>query len=65
MTECEIMSRVNKIEAVAGDDERAHSMEDSLYEDVLRYMATLNHECSRLAVAALKTKEIDFERWCA
>jgi len=65
MTLDEVIDRVNQISRLAGDPEAAHSKEDDLYEDVLKHVAWANHECSALAAAALKTKDIDFERWCA
>lgn len=57
---------VYEISQIAGDDEAAHSEEDRLYEEVLRWVAGFAPEpfCD-LAREALKTKQIAFERWCA
>lgn len=66
MTPDWIEGRVRDIEAMAGDDEAAHSEEDRLWESVL--MAIANGETADPAAcarAALKTKNIDFQRWCA
>lgn len=66
MDTSEIKKRVKEIKGVAWDDERAHSWEDKLWEDVLRAIA--NEDVDNpytLAKEALKTKKIDFSRWCA
>lgn len=44
------------------DDERAHGLEDTLYQRVLEHHAANGCELSK---AALKTKTLDFARWCA
>ncbi len=66
MTPDQVRSRVRAIEAVAGDDERAHIMEDELWEDVLTEIAEGKSAddvgCAR---EALKTKRLDFARYCA
>lgn len=62
----EVIERVNSIARIAWDDESAHSKEDALYEDVLREIAKgAIWNAPDLATAALKTKDIAFERWCA
>lgn len=66
MTPHWVEGRVRDIEAIAGDDEAAHSEEDSLWEAVL--LAIANGETADPAAcarAALETKKIKFERWCA
>ena len=50
--------RWTDIEAMAGDDEAAHSAEDALRRDALETIAAL-------AEIALDTSHIDFARWCA
>lgn len=48
------------------DAEVAHDMEDRLYEDVIR--AIRDGTCidpRACCEEALKTKDIDFSRWCA
>jgi len=59
-------ARVDEIRGVQDDDEVAHSLEDVLYKDVLSYIAVMGGgEISDLAMECLKTKEIEFSRWCA
>lgn len=49
-----------------GDSERAHSIEDSLYEMVLREISIGGKKnASRLASAALESKKIEFTRHCS
>jgi hypothetical protein len=57
---------VETIAKVCDDDEVAHNLEDALYEAVLREFAS-GHDGAvpDLAREALKTKDIDFARWCA
>jgi hypothetical protein len=64
----EVQKRVELIRSVAGDDERAHSYEDSLHYDVLSAIATgeiKGKEARRCASLASTTEGIDFKRWCA
>jgi hypothetical protein len=63
----DVERQVARIEHARGDDEVAHCLEDELHQDVLRAIAIGDHEDepSALAEAALKTKAIDFSRWCA
>jgi len=61
----DIMERVVDIKRIAGDDERAHSEEDKLHQDVLRAIADGAPNSSLLARAALETCDLDFARWCA
>ena len=65
MTVDEVKRRIEAIAAESHDDERAHSDEDLLYEDVLQAIARGAPDPAQLAVAVLKTKELGFERWCA
>lgn len=66
MTLDDVRKRVAEIDAMSGDDEAAHAAEDQLHEDVLRYIARANGAAiGRLAAEALKTRDIDFMRWCA
>ena len=62
----EIRKRIGEIAEQMDDDERAHGLEDDLYEFVLKTIAQGNTDDSRgLCMEALKTKKMDFERWCA
>lgn len=61
----EVAAEVERIRAMAGDDERAHSAEDDLWEKVLIAVAEGHPDAAQLALVALRTKEIDFARWCA
>lgn len=67
MTVKEIEQTVEEIRSIAGDDEAAHSAEDALWEKVLEAIATGQHNftADSLAAAALKTRAINFARWCA
>ncbi len=47
------------------DDEAAHSEEDKLREQVLEAIVEGSPDPVALAKVALKTREIDFARWCA
>lgn len=54
--------------AMAEDDERAHSLEDKLHKEVLLQIATgaiAGTTAAEVAAEALKTKQIDFTRYCA
>ena len=65
LTVDDVRRRVEEIRAIAGDDEAAHSDEDSLHELVLRAIADGAPNAAELAAEALKTGEIKFARWCA
>ena len=68
MTTEEINERLQKIEAMKDDDEMAHSEEDYLHQSFIAYVAELKEHLPELAAKAelvLKTREIDFARWCA
>lgn len=66
MTVDEVNAEVERIRAMAGDDESAHSAEDALWEAVLRAIASgYGDKPALLASAALKTADIEFARWCA
>lgn len=54
-----ILEIIKYIGEVDSDDEVAHSMEDKFREACLK---AIDHP---LAIAALKTSEFDFSRWCA
>jgi hypothetical protein len=61
-----VRERVEAIREAAEDDEFAHGLEDSLYEDILRAIA--DGRCLdpvACATEALKTRDINFARWCA
>lgn len=65
MTPDEVIKRVAEIAACCDDPEGAHGMEDDLYEDILRGIVAGDADVASIAKEALKTKEIDFPRWCA
>lgn len=67
MNQHQVRQRVAEIAASVSDDESAHSAEDALYADVLRHIArdSTDHVAAGLAGEALKTKDLDFMRWCA
>lgn len=69
----EVKKRVKKIKKLAKTDaEAAHSEEDKLYLDVLKYIAGFYNEGSthietllELAHEAIKSQDIEFTRHCA
>ncbi len=61
-----IRARIAEIAKIAPfDDEAAHSMEDDLFQDVLRAIAGGNANPAELANLALTSCNIHFNRWCA
>lgn len=68
MTTADIATRVQRItqEAHRGDFEAAHSLEDTLRDDVLHWLGAHAPEPYRsLAALAATTSTLDFPRWCA
>lgn len=61
----QVRNRVAHIDNIRRDDEAAHAEEDSLHSDVLHAIADGAPNAAALAEEALKTKNIDFSRWCA
>jgi hypothetical protein len=62
----DVYKEVEKIKRLAGDPESAHDHEDGLHQAVLQLIA--DGKCQNpplFAAAALRTKNIDFQRWCA
>lgn len=68
MTLEEVEKRIAEIRGSAMDDERAHSLEDQLRVDFLRWLAehprpvVITHQ---LAQPVLSTERIDFARHCS
>lgn len=68
MTLEEIKARLTQIEfhgVEYGDDERAHGMEDELYSDFIRFISEGSSHESELAKEILRSKSLNFARWCA
>lgn len=68
MTTEEIKKRIDNINALASDSdsESAHIEEDSLREDFIKYIATLdNPSLAAKAKLVLSTEDIHFSRWYA
>jgi hypothetical protein len=65
MTIDDVKLQVQHIQEAKHDDESAHGMEDSLWEDVLKSIAHGAKNARELATEALKTKNIKFSRWYA
>lgn len=66
MTIEDIKDRIKGIKKFSLDSERAHSMEDGLYIDVLEFIAS--SECNdpeHFAREALKARKLKFDRWYA
>ena len=64
MNRQKILQEVKRIGALA-DDEAQHSAEDELWAAVLEAIAAGEPNPDRLAAAALRTRLLNFERWCA
>lgn len=62
----EVKARVEEI-ANLHDDEAQHSREDALWKDVLQAIMSAKtlKEAKQLAQEALKTRDLEFKRWCA
>jgi hypothetical protein len=62
-----VRQRVQAIADAADDPEDAHMREDQLLVDVLKVIAdsSTDDQARALAGAALETRKIEFERWCA
>jgi hypothetical protein len=61
-----VEQEVERIRELRYDDEAAHGAEDDLWESVLRAIASgETDDPAAIAAAALKTKTIEFARWCA
>lgn len=61
----QVRNRVRHIDNIRADDEAAHAEEDQLHQLVLEYIAQGAPRAAELAQEALKTGDIDFNRWCA
>lgn len=62
----ELKNRIKDISECSGDDEAAHCMEDRLYFDLIKSIS--EEKCEDIVLCCkeiLKTKDIDFQRWCA
>ncbi len=66
MTRNDAERRVEEIRALAGDADAAHTAEDALRRDFIKWVsegeATNAQEIARMI---LSTDDIDFPRWCA
>lgn len=67
MTLEKIKKSIEKIEESSDDPESAHSQEDQLYYDFIKFVSKYdpNHDIAKMAKEVLKTEKIDFTRWCA
>lgn len=61
----DVSNRVAKIEAIKGDYEAAHDMEDELYSDVLEHIAAGGKNGQALVKEALKAQQVKFPRYTA
>lgn len=61
----QVKKRIQDIKDCSEDFEGAHSMEDSLHQDVLEHIANGGDNAQELALEALKTTQIQFARYCA
>lgn len=51
--------------AKEGDDEAAHSKEDQFHRRILVLIAKGHPQSKEFAAWALKSREVDFCRWCS
>lgn len=68
MTVDEIRRQVAEIRNAAlveRDDEKAHALEDDLYDEVLQAIARGEPNAKELAAEALQTQDLAFARHCA
>lgn len=66
MTRLDVRKKVGEIAEHIDNPERAHILEDELYELVLRSIAqNETDDIVGLCIEALNTKKIDFDRWYA
>ena len=65
MTVEEVNDAIAAIKKHDGDDEVQHIREDNLHREVLQAIAVGAQNGQELAVAALKTMNLGFSRWCA
>lgn len=61
----DVIEEVSMIKGAKDDFECAHSDEDELYQKVLEEVVKGNPRARKMAELALKTKQLDFPRWCA
>lgn len=60
-----IKLRLDNIEKSKGDYESAHGLEDNLYQKFVEHVSTTDGDLGVMAKEILKSKEIDFPRYCA
>ena len=65
MTVEQVREGVERVRAVAADDEQAHMSRDGIWLSVLRAIAEGMDDPQALARAALATEDIEFSRWYA
>lgn len=68
MTTPEIKRRIAEIKRCRRDDEKAHVLQDALYQDFIKSVAGAEHSLEMLSEQAnmvLSTNALKFERWCA
>ena len=63
ITVAEVKRGIKRLKELSGDDERAHSLEDSLRFQVLLAIASGSDQAQLLAKEVLKTMDVDFSRW--
>jgi hypothetical protein len=66
ITRLDIRKKIGEIAGEMDDPETAHSLEDELYQLVLETIVSKNtDDVLGLCLEALKTKQMDFPRWCS
>lgn len=64
----EIKLRIASIKAVLDDSESCHAQEDDLYTDFIVALSKWEipvKDIQKLSKEVLKTRALDFSRWCA
>lgn len=65
MQTTDVWKKIEELRIAAGDPERAHAIQDTLYVDVLHAIAEGADHPQDLAQEALKAADVDFDRWTA
>lgn len=65
LTEADVLERLRQICEKAWDSEHAHSLEDDLYQDALRAIASGQLGAKKLARLVLRATRYKFSRWAA
>ena len=65
MNRQKVEEKVKHIQSLRRDPEAAHVTEDDLLWEFVCYVAELGGELGETAQEILKSRDLDFPRWCA